>query len=655
MMYTIDFQKLCEIDRRKWILVLSLVAITHLFCQTLMLPYGDALLSLLPDNTEIIHQKVSLSFKESSLKSVSLDEPVRVDGARFANLSLLPTGVENTDGGDDWYRVKTRVAGQIVDDGEKSSSIVNEKSLDNDFDFVEDATLDNDNPFEEIEADEELKVRSGINQEHGSVRPPSEDETIENSNELSTVSRDPLVSSRSSLSNSGISPRNSSKSGEQNLSLPNGRNVVLLQPNMSTTTTNPGRKKMRCEMPPKSVMYISQMERLLVRHRARSRAARPRWSSERDKDILAAKLQIENAPLLKTDQELYAPVFRNISMFKRSYELMESTLKIYVYKEGAKPIFHQPILKGLYASEGWFMKLMERNRKYVVKDPRKAHLFYMPFSSRMLEYTLYVRNSHDRTNLRQYLKDYSERIAAKYRFWNRTGGADHFLVACHDWAPYETRHHMEHCIKALCNADVTAGFKIGRDVSLPETYIRSQRNPLRDLGGKPPSQRRILAFYAGNMHGYLRPILLEHWKDRDPEMKIFGPMPPGVASKMSYIQHMKSSKFCICPKGYEVNSPRVVEAIYYECVPVIVSDNFVPPFFDVLNWDAFSIIVAEKDIPNLKDILLSVTEQKYLQMQVAVRKVQQHFLWHVKPQKYDLFHMTLHSIWYNRVFQVKAR
>ncbi|XP_019192583.1 PREDICTED: probable glycosyltransferase At3g07620 isoform X2 [Ipomoea nil] len=645
MMYTIDFQKLCQIDRRKWILVLCLVALTHLFCQTLMLPYGNALLSLLPDNTEIIHQKVSFSFKESSLKS---DEPVTVDGSSFANLSLLPTGVENT------YRVKTRVAGQIVDDGEKSSSILNEKSLDNDFDFVEDATLDNENLFEEMEADEELKVQSGINQEHGSVR-PSEDETIENSNELSTVSTDPLVSSRSSLSNLGISPRNLSKSGEQNLSLPNSGNIVLLQPNVSTTTRNRARKKMRCEMPPKSVTSFSQMERLLVRNRARSRAARPRWSSERDKDILAAKLQIENAPLLKTDQELYAPVFRNISMFKRSYELMESILKIYVYKEGAKPIFHQPILKGLYASEGWFMKLMERNRKYVVKDPRKAHLFYMPFSSRMLEYTLYVRNSHDRTNLRQYLKDYSERIAAKYRFWNRTGGADHFLVACHDWAPYETRHHMEHCIKALCNADVTAGFKIGRDVSLPETYIRSQRNPLRDLGGKPASQRRILAFYAGNMHGYLRPILLEHWKDRDPDMKIFGPMPPGVASKMSYIQHMKSSKFCICPKGYEVNSPRVVEAIYYECVPVIVSDNFVPPFFDVLNWDAFSIVVAEKDIPNLKDILLSVPEEKYLQMQVAVRKVQQHFLWHVKPQKYDLFHMTLHSIWYNRVFQVKAR
>lgn len=214
---------------------------------------------------------------------------------------------------------------------------------------------------------------------------------------------------------------------------------------------------------------------------------------------------------------------------------------------------------------------------------------------------------------------------------------------------------MEHCIKALCNADVTAAFKIGRDVSLPETYVRSQRNPLRDLGGKLPSQRHILAFYAGSMHGYLRPILLKYWKDKDPDMKIYGPMPKGVASKMNYIEHMKSSKYCLCPRGYEVNSPRVVEAIFYECVPVIISDNFVPPFFDVLNWDAFSVFIAEKDIPSLKDILLSIPEEKYLQMQLAVRKVQKHFLWHLKPLKYDLFHMTLHSIWYNRVFQIKLR
>ncbi|GJT02996.1 probable glycosyltransferase, partial [Tanacetum coccineum] len=107
-------------------------------------------------------------------------------------------------------------------------------------------------------------------------------------------------------------------------------------------------------------------------------------------------------------------------------------------------------------------------------------------------------------------------------------------------APYETRHHMEHYIKALCNPDVTMRFKIGRDVSLPECYVRSARNPLRDLGGKLASDRHNFAFYAGNMHMYLRKILLEYWDNKDADMKIMGPMPPGVANKMNYIQHLKS-------------------------------------------------------------------------------------------------------------------
>lgn len=118
---------------------------------------------------------------------------------------------------------------------------------------------------------------------------------------------------------------------------------------------------------------------------------------------------------------------------------------------------------------------------------------------------------------------------------------------------------------------------------------------------------------------------------------------------------MKSSKYCICARGYEVHTPRIVEAIFYECIPVIISDNYVPPFFEVLNWEAFSLFVKESDLPKLRDILLSIPEEEYLRMQMGVRMVQKHFIWHKKPTKYDLFHMVLHSVWHNRIFQLKAR
>ncbi|ERN00145.1 probable glycosyltransferase At5g03795 [Amborella trichopoda] len=391
---------------------------------------------------------------------------------------------------------------------------------------------------------------------------------------------------------------------------------------------------------------------------SRSKRPPPIWSLPPEQALAYAKIEIDNAPIVTDDPDLYPPVFRNVSRFKRSYELMERILKVYIYPDGPRPIFHRPPLKGIYASEGWFMKLMEESKQFVVRDPNKAHLFYLPYSSRQLQLSLYVPDSHDMRPLSYFLRDYVNMIAAKYPFWNRSHGSDHFLVACHDWGPYTTKEHDElrqNTIKALCNADLSEGFFVpGKDVSLPETTIRTPKRPLRQIGGRPISQRPILAFFAGYMHGRVRPILLKYWGDKDDDMKIYGPLPNKISTKMTYVQHMKSSKYCICPMGFEVNSPRIVESIYYECVPIIIADNFVPPFDDVLNWKAFAVFVAEKDIPNLKNILLAIPLRQYISMQNNVKRVQRHFLWHSKPIRFDLFHMILHSIWYNRLNQISS-
>ncbi|WJX30151.1 hypothetical protein P8452_18720 [Trifolium repens] len=347
---------------------------------------------------------------------------------------------------------------------------------------------------------------------------------------------------------------------------------------------------------------------------------RPKWSSRYDRELLSAKLEIENAKVISNSSGLYAPVYRQASKLSRSYicstslsyELMERKLKVYIYREGEKPIFHQPKMRGLYASEGWFMKLMEGNKRFIVKDPKKAHLFYLPFSSQIL-----MANLSDNKKMEQYLERYVNLIAGRYRFWNRTGGAGHFLVACHDWASRITAQPMKSCIRSLCNADVAKGFQIGKDTTLPATYIHSVMNPLIKIAGKPPSERTILAFFAGGIHGYLRPILLKHWEKKEPDMKIFGQM------------------------------ARDAE--------VIISDNYVPPFFEVLNWEAFSVFVRERDVPILRNILLSISEEKYLALHLGVKKVQLQFLWHKVPVKYDLFHMILHSIWNNRIAQIRLK
>ncbi|ESQ53884.1 hypothetical protein EUTSA_v10024793mg [Eutrema salsugineum] len=432
----------------------------------------------------------------------------------------------------------------------------------------------------------------------------------------------------------------------------NSRNVEILESKSDTSVDNlsPEVKRLM-NVSNSGVVPITEMMNLLHQSRTSHVSLKLKRSSAVDTELLFARTQIENPPMVENDPLLHGPLYWNLSMFKRSYELMEKKLKVYVYREGKRPVLHKPVLKGIYASEGWFMKQLKASKTFVTKDPSKAHLFYLPFSSKMLEETLYVPGSHSDRNLIEFLKNYLDMISSKYPFWNRTGGSDHFLVACHDWAPSETRQYMANCIRALCNSDVSEGFVFGKDVALPETTILVPRRPLRALGGKPSSQRQILAFFAGGMHGYLRPRLLQNWGgNRDPDMKIFSEIPKSKGKK-SYMEYMKSSKYCICPKGHEVNSPRVVEALFYECVPVIISDNFVPPFFEVLNWESFAVFVLERDVPDLKNILVSITEDRYREMQMRVKMVQKHFLWHSRPERFDIFYMILHSIWYNRVFQ----
>ncbi|KAK4854360.1 hypothetical protein QYF36_022732 [Acer negundo] len=638
------FQRLCHVEIRRLVVIIGMVVVVILVFQSFVLPYGKTL-------------SVSLADKRSMAPTVGNAITI-INDSKSTKLDVALANDEKTK--------------ETYEDYDESLDV--EKNLDDSFRKHKDGNLHNGFTFEK-------GVSYGNSSAEGYVTSTYNSSLKSEYSHLEKVARVENSYNTTGLMSGGVQNRPGNASTE--LSRISSREVEKLGSNSrnskSLLTANlslVGNVKQTSQTQPLNIglpqavstvlndkftiadisMFkrldrkqtsVSQMNSLLLQSQVSSRSVKPRWSSVRDRELLSAKLEINNAPVLRDTPGLYASVFRNASVFIRSYKLMERMLKIYIYKEGEKPVFHQPYMRGIYASEGWFMKLIEGNKKFTVRDPRKAHLFYLPFSVKMLRFA----ENFNKKDLQSHLKNYVELIAGKYRFWNRTGGADHFLVACHDWAPELTKRHMRNCIRALCNANVAKGFKIGVDTTLPVTYIRSMESPLEEIGGRPPLERSTLAFFAGSMHGYLRPILVKFWENRYADMKIFGPMPRDIEGKRIYREHMKSSKYCICARGYEVHTPRVVEAVFYECVPVIISDNYVPPFFEVLNWDSFSVFVREKDIPNLRNILLSIPEEKYLLMQSRVKMVQKHFLWHKKPVKYDLFHMALHSIWYNRLFQ----
>ncbi|KAJ8899881.1 hypothetical protein K2173_019584 [Erythroxylum novogranatense] len=354
-----------------------------------------------------------------------------------------------------------------------------------------------------------------------------------------------------------------------------------------------------------------------------------------------------NQTLQDSDHVPQGPMYWNARVFHRSYLEMEKQFKVFVYREGEPPVFHNGPCRSIYSMEGNFIHMMELDAQFRAKDPEKAHVFFLPFSVVMMVQFVYVRDSHDFKPIRRMVTDYVNLVAGKYPYWNRSLGADHFMLSCHDWGPrtsFSVPHLANNAIRALCNANTSERFNPIKDVSFPE--INLQTGSTKGLiGGPSPSKRPILAFFAGGLHGPIRPIVLEHWENKDDDIQVHTYLPKGV----SYYGMMRKSKFCLCPSGHEVASPRVVEAFYTGCVPVLISDHYVPPFSDVLNWKTFSVEVPVRDIPKLKEILNSISPRQHMRMQRRLVKIRRHFEVNSPPKRYDVFHMILHSIWLRRL------
>ncbi|KAK9279269.1 hypothetical protein L1049_012948 [Liquidambar formosana] len=298
---------------------------------------------------------------------------------------------------------------------------------------------------------------------------------------------------------------------------------------------------------------------------------------------------------------------------------MERRLKVYVYEEGELPITHDGPCKNIYTTEGRFIHEMEPGGagRFRTRDAHRAHVYFMPFSVTWMVKYLYQPLTYDLTPLRQ---------------GPHASQGNQLL--------YNTS------IRVLCNANTSEGFNPQKDVTLPEIHLYDGDISPKLLSLPPAdSPRPFLAFFSGGVHGPIRPLLLQHWKDRDPDLRIYEYLP----KDLDYYSFMLQSKFCLCPSGHEVASPRIVEAIYAECIPVILSDGYVLPFSDVLRWEAFSIRVEVSEIPKLKEVLSGVTEEKCRRLKEGVRAVRRHFVLNQPAKRFDVFHMILHSVWLRRL------
>lgn len=171
-----------------------------------------------------------------------------------------------------------------------------------------------------------------------------------------------------------------------------------------------------------------------------------RSSLERVEEGLAkARAAIQEAIRSKNytshKKETFIPkgsVYWNSHAFHQSHIEMVKRFKVWPYKEGERPLVHDGPLNNIYSIEGHFIDEVEsKGSQFRAQDPDEAHVFFLPISVASIVHFIYLpitaAADYSRDRLRRVVTDYVHVISKKYPYWNRSNGADHFMVSCHDW------------------------------------------------------------------------------------------------------------------------------------------------------------------------------------------------------------------------------
>lgn len=199
--------------------------------------------------------------------------------------------------------------------------------------------------------------------------------------------------------------------------------------------------------------------------------------------LMQAQLALMDALLVcisgRGSHEQAEGVFHDEELFLEDYKEMNKSFKIYVYPHKRSDPFARSLLPedfephGNYASESYFKKSLIKSH-FITNNPKEADFFFLPFSITGLRNDRRVSVS----GIPNFIRDYIFDVSHKYPYWNRTGGADHFYVACHSVgrsAMDKSSEAKSSIVQVVCSSSYfLTGYISHKDAALPQIWPRKE-------------------------------------------------------------------------------------------------------------------------------------------------------------------------------------
>lgn len=282
------FKKLFNSKAGRWLLVLGLVAVTHLLFQFLLLPYGQALQSLLPD-------KEVLNLDDSS-RFVMVRNTLTVNDSDFSGHDISDRFVKSGDDSEAGVDIEVGNGVRVVDMDIKNDTSIDEEDQDYVVELVTDRDVGDDFSLDNVKDYQESVVNSGQNGENGSILELANEARLDIPLERveERKRKEELPTENITQQHTGKLPNSFGDVEVASSTVPQLANISNLRTEWSKTNTfvnssvlptnafssenasaqigSHVKKKMRSEMPPKSITLINEMNSILLRHRRSSRA-----------------------------------------------------------------------------------------------------------------------------------------------------------------------------------------------------------------------------------------------------------------------------------------------------------------------------------------------------------------------------------------------